>query len=63
MYYPDGTIQHAGVTVGLGGAAGHHFRGFPADSVGLAGRCDELTMAFRAPHSYVRAIDFRRGRW
>lgn len=27
LYYPDGTLQHAGVVVGLGGTAGHIFRG------------------------------------
>lgn len=27
LYYPDGTLQHAGVIVGLGGDAGHIFRG------------------------------------
>lgn len=26
LYYPDGTIQHAGVILGLGGIAGHAFR-------------------------------------
>ena len=28
LYYPDGTIQHAGVIVGLGGIAGHAFKDF-----------------------------------
>ena len=28
LYYPDNTIQHAGVIVGLGGVAGHCFGGF-----------------------------------
>ena len=27
LYYPDGSIQHAGVILGLGGIAGHAFRG------------------------------------
>jgi len=27
LFYPDGTLQHAGVIVGLGGTAGHIFRG------------------------------------
>ncbi|MDD2729344.1 glycosyltransferase family 2 protein [Malikia sp.] len=26
LYYPDGTIQHAGVIVGIGGVAGHPFK-------------------------------------
>lgn len=28
LYYPDGTVQHAGVIVGLGGIAGHAFKDF-----------------------------------
>lgn len=31
LYYPDGTLQHAGVVVGLGGTAGHIFRGQKSD--------------------------------
>lgn len=31
MYYPDETIQHAGVIVGLGGVAGHRFKNLPKD--------------------------------
>ncbi|WP_374282474.1 glycosyltransferase family 2 protein [Novosphingobium sp.] len=32
LLYPDGTIQHAGVALGVGGAAGHIYRGLhPAD--------------------------------
>lgn len=30
LLYPDGRIQHAGVVVGLGGEAGHPYRGRPA---------------------------------
>ncbi|WP_266159640.1 glycosyltransferase family 2 protein [Dyella silvatica] len=29
LYYPDGTIQHAGVIVGLGGVAGHAYLHMP----------------------------------
>jgi O-antigen biosynthesis protein len=29
LYYPDGTIQHGGVIVGLGGVAGHSHKHFP----------------------------------
>ena len=32
LLYPDGRIQHIGVVVGLGGAAGHMGLGMPADS-------------------------------
>lgn len=38
LYYEDGTIQHAGVIVGLGGVAGHAFPGYPHDSLGYFGR-------------------------
>jgi GT2 family glycosyltransferase len=34
LFYPDNTIQHAGVTVGLGGVAAHRFPGFPSDYPG-----------------------------
>ena len=30
LLYPDNTVQHAGIVVGVGGIAGHAFRGFPA---------------------------------
>ena len=29
MYYPDRTIQHAGIIVGIGGVAGHVFKNLP----------------------------------
>ena len=29
MYYPDKTIQHAGIIVGIGGVAGHVFKNIP----------------------------------
>lgn len=29
LYYPDDTIQHAGIIVGLGGVAGHRFKEVP----------------------------------
>ncbi|MBR5420550.1 MAG: glycosyltransferase family 2 protein, partial [Lachnospiraceae bacterium] len=38
LYYPDGTIQHAGVVIGLGGIAGHIFAGVPGDSPGYMGK-------------------------
>ena len=34
LYYPDGTIQHAGVIVGLGGIAGHAFLNMPGNRSG-----------------------------
>ncbi|AEE14040.1 glycosyl transferase family 2 [Thermodesulfobium narugense DSM 14796] len=38
LYYPDNTIQHGGVIVGVGGIAGHAHRFFPKDSPGYFGR-------------------------
>ena len=38
LYYPDNTIQHAGVIIGLGGVAGHCFGSVPRDSAGYLDR-------------------------
>lgn len=38
LLYPNGTIQHAGVIVGLGNAAGHWYVECPADQPGPMGR-------------------------
>ena len=38
LYYPDGTIQHAGVVLGLCGVASHLFVGSQGDKDGYAGR-------------------------
>lgn len=38
LYYPDGTIQHAGVIIGIGGVAGHAFKYFPHAHPGTADR-------------------------
>lgn len=47
LYYPNDTIQHAGVVIGMGGVAGHLFRDFPR---GTDGRCNRarLTQNFSA---------------
>lgn len=34
LYYPDGTIQHAGCVVGMGGIAGHMFVDMPGNRTG-----------------------------
>jgi len=34
LQYPDGTVQHAGVTIGTGDAAGHVYRGTPVTDAG-----------------------------
>lgn len=38
LWYPDGTLQHGGVIVGLGGVAGHSHRHFPKGHPGYFGR-------------------------
>jgi len=38
LYYPNDTLQHAGVIVGLGGVAGHSHKHFPRDNPGFCGR-------------------------
>jgi O-antigen biosynthesis protein len=43
LLYPNGTIQHAGVVVGLGGIAGHIYRKRPNNAPGYLG-------ALTAPH-------------
>ena len=37
LLYPNGSVQHAGVVLGLRGTADHIMRGFPASSDGYAG--------------------------
>lgn len=34
LYYPDDTVQHAGVVLGIGGVAGHPHKHFPRDHNG-----------------------------
>ncbi|MEM5422982.1 glycosyltransferase family 2 protein [Paraburkholderia ferrariae] len=38
LLYPNGTIQHSGVVVGIGGLAGHPHLGEPGDTPGYFGR-------------------------
>lgn len=38
LYYPDDTVQHAGVVLGVGGVANHALRGAPRSSPGYFGR-------------------------
>ncbi len=38
LYYPDDTIQHAGVIMGLGGLAAHAHSNLPRNSFGYVGR-------------------------
>ena len=51
LWFPDGTLQHAGVITGLGGVAGHGFRRFARghhgyfDSLCLQQNCTAVTAA------------------
>jgi GT2 family glycosyltransferase len=38
LYYPNDTIQHAGVIIGLGGVAGHSHKMFGREESGYCGR-------------------------
>lgn len=38
LYYPNDTIQHAGVLLGMGGIAGHLYSGLPRNSTGYMTR-------------------------
>jgi GT2 family glycosyltransferase len=38
LLYPDRTIQHAGIILGIGGIAGHSHKYFPAEADGYFGR-------------------------
>ena len=38
LYYPDDTIQHAGIIIGIEGVAGHLFRGLPRNLHGYFAR-------------------------
>jgi GT2 family glycosyltransferase len=51
LFYPDDTVQHAGVIVGLGGVAGHGHKDYPRSHPGYFGmlrsvnNCSALTAA------------------
>lgn len=40
LYYPDNTIQHAGVILGIGGVAGHSHKYFDKEEAGYFARLD-----------------------
>lgn len=46
LLYPDDTVQHAGVILGLGGVASHAYIGSTRDDMGFAGR-------LRVPYDYA----------
>jgi GT2 family glycosyltransferase len=42
LYYPDDTIQHAGIIIGLGGYAGHSHKHYPKESWGYFNRLNAI---------------------
>ena len=64
LYYPDGTIQHAGVILGLGpsGIAGHACHGEPRGSQGYFGRAclEQDVSCVTAACMAIRADVFRK---
>jgi len=47
LWYPNNTLQHGGVIIGLGGVAAHSHRGMPRNEYGYFGRAS-LTQNFSA---------------
>ncbi|MGH7909675.1 MAG: glycosyltransferase family 2 protein, partial [Thermodesulfobacteriota bacterium] len=51
LLYPDNTVQHAGVLIGVAGVASHAFEGLPRDHLGYQGflqsvrKCSAVTSA------------------
>jgi GT2 family glycosyltransferase len=60
LHYPDGTIQHAGVVMGLGNVAGHGHHYFPDGDLGYYGRLylDVDYLAVTAACVLVKKVDF-----
>jgi O-antigen biosynthesis protein len=44
LWYSDGTLQHGGVIVGIGGAAGHAHKRLTREQPGMMGRAQRLQM-------------------
>lgn len=62
LLYPDGTVQHAGVVVGMSGVADHVMRGFAADDDGYFGSlaCVREVLALTAACLMLKKKDFLR---
>ncbi len=60
LYFPDGSIQHAGVVLGVGGVAGHAFKHFPREAHGQRNRLN-LTQNYSAVTA--ACVVFRRELW
>lgn len=61
LLYPNGTVQHAGVILGVGGVADHAFRGLAGDDPGYLSRaaCAQELSAVTAALLLCRASAFR----
>ena len=57
LYYPDDTIQHAGVALGPGGVAGHAYLRWPRTSTGYFG---QLTLAHNVSAVTAACLAVRR---
>lgn len=60
LYYPDDTIQHAGLGIGLLTLAGHYFRNFPRQHPGYMGR---LIYAHNVSAVTAACVMIRRDVW
>ncbi len=60
LYYPDDTIQHAGVVLGIGGVAGHSHKYFPRGDYGYMSR---LTIAQNYSAVTAACLMMRRDVW
>lgn len=60
LLFPDQTVQHAGVVIGIRGTADHIMRGFPSDVDGYAGSlvCAREVSAVTAACMMMRKHDF-----
>ncbi len=64
LLYPNGTVQHAGVVLGIRGTADHVMRGFPGAADGYAGSlsCTREVSAVTAACMLIRRDALRRAR-
>ena len=60
LYYPDDTIQHAGIVLGIGGVAGHSHKHFDRKHAGYFGR---LRIAHNVAAVTAAALVVRRAVW
>jgi GT2 family glycosyltransferase len=60
LYYPDDTIQHAGVVLGIGGVAGHSHKHFDRKRAGYFGR---LRIAHNVSAVTAATLVVRRAVW